>query len=89
MAIQSPACAAQSPTTGTLFASANVYVGIAAAGRAVSQWLKPIPVCEHDRYDLSRNMSVLSWCQRDEAWGLKGRPCARCGAVLTVGYHRT
>ncbi|MEO6798074.1 MAG: hypothetical protein ABI401_04940 [Candidatus Dormibacter sp.] len=84
-----PCVCCQSPTTGTLFASANVYIGIDAGGRPVNQWLKPIPVCERHRYDLSRNMSVLSWCQRDEAWGMKGQPCVTCGALLTVGYHRT
>ncbi len=84
-----PCVQCQEPTGGTLFASANVFTGVDESGRRISQWLTPIPVCERHRFDLSRNMRVLSWCTTDEAWGLYGRPCARCGRLLTISYHRS
>lgn len=84
-----PCVRCQQPTGGTLFASANVFTGVDASGRQISQWLTPIPVCEKHRFDLSRNMAVLSWCVRDQTWGLYGRPCARCDTLLTVSYHRS
>jgi len=77
------------PTEGTLFASANVFTGLDDGGQRVTQWLKPIPVCERHRRDLAADMSVLSWCSRDEAWGLAGRPCGVCGKLLNIRYHRS
>ena len=84
-----PCVCCQAPTIGTLFASANVFTGVDENGTRINQWLKPIPVCEPHRLDLSRNMGVLSWCVRDQAWGLKGRPCTTCGRFLTIGYRRS
>jgi hypothetical protein len=77
------------PTAGTLFASANVFTGLDESGRRVAQWLKPIPVCERHRRDLLSDMSVLSWCTRDEAWGMAGRPCGACGQRLEIRYRRS
>jgi hypothetical protein len=84
-----PCVRCQVPTTGTMFASANVYLGVDASGQRITQWLKPIPVCERHRHDLVRNMSVLSWCTTDEVWGLRGRPCTTCGRLLTITYRRS
>ena len=84
-----PCVRCQVATTGTLFASANVFTGVDENGIQVNQWLKPIPVCERHRLDLSRNMGVLSWCVSDQAWGLKGWPCTTCGRLLTIGYRRS
>lgn len=77
------------PTGGTLFASANVFTGIDDSGQQIAQWLKPIPVCERHRRDLLADMSVLSWCMKDEAWGMAGRPCDRCGKELDIRYRRS
>ncbi len=84
-----PCVRCQQPTSGTLFASANVFTGVDPSGRKITQWLTPIPVCDHHRFDLSRDMRVLSWCTTDQAWGLYRRPCARCGRLLTISYHRS
>ncbi|HEY0493924.1 MAG TPA: hypothetical protein VGD57_10725 [Candidatus Dormibacteraeota bacterium] len=77
------------PTAGTLFASANVFTGLDDRGQSVTQWLKPIPVCEGHRRDLLADMSVLSWCVGDEAWGIVGRPCGVCGKTLSIRYRRS
>lgn len=87
--VQTPCVRCNVPTTGTLFASANVFTGVDQSGQRIAQWLKPIPVCETHRHDLVRNMSVLSWCAHDQQWGLAGRACRICGTTLTVRYRRT
>ena len=84
-----PCVRCQVPTDKIVFASANVYTGVDEDGQKVAQWLKPIPVCERHRRDLLGNMGVLSWCTRDQAWGLAGQPCICCGKVLTVRYRRS